>query len=114
MWWFLYYLELSPFANNRIHPLNEGNGEEDVSTNGDEDDLCLLSHKLLGKMITTLKGLTYMYMYVHLTYNYMYNVQCTCTFKLQLVYILQCMYMYVHLHLHLITFNTYIYCICTV
>ena len=74
MWWFLYYLELSPFANNRIHPLNEGNGEEDVSTNGDEDDPCLLSHKLLGKMITTLKGLTYMYMYVHLTYNYMYNV----------------------------------------
>ena len=58
-----YHVELSPFANNQIHPLNEGNGEEGVSTNGDEDDLCLLSHKLLGIMITTLKGLTYMYIY---------------------------------------------------
>ena len=58
-----YHVELSPFANNWIHPLNEGNGEEGVSTNGDEDDLCLLSHKLLGIMITTLKGLTYMYIY---------------------------------------------------
>ena len=58
-----YHVELSPFANNHIHPLNEGNGEEGVSTNGDEDDLCLLSHKLLGIMITTLKGLTYMYIY---------------------------------------------------
>ena len=58
-----YHVELSPFANNWIHPLNEGNREEGVSTNGDEDDLCLLSHKLLGIMITTLKGLTYMYIY---------------------------------------------------
>ena len=58
-----YHVELSLFANNWIHPLKEGNREEDVSTNDDEDDLCLLSHKLLGKMITTLKGLTYMYIY---------------------------------------------------
>ena len=58
-----YHVELSLFANNWIHPLNEGNGEEGASTNDDEDDLCLLSHKLLGIMITTLKGLTYMYIY---------------------------------------------------
>ena len=58
-----YHVELSPFANNWIHPLNEGNREKDVSTNDDEDDLCLLSHKLLGIMITTLKGLTYIYIY---------------------------------------------------
>ena len=58
-----YHVELSPFAYYRIHPLNEGNREEGVFTNDDEDDLCLLSHKLLGIMITTLKGLTYMYIY---------------------------------------------------
>ena len=57
------HVELSPFAYNWIHPLNEGNGEEGVSTNDDEDDLCLLSHKFLGIMITTLKGLTYIYIY---------------------------------------------------
>ena len=47
--------------NDCIYPLNVINGEDPVSVspNGseDENDPCLLSHKLLGKMTTTLKGL---------------------------------------------------------
>ena len=60
-----YHVELSPFASNWIHPLNEGNGEEGASTNGDEDDLCLLSH--------TCTSITSNYMYnVHLKYHNWY------------------------------------------